>query len=510
MELKNRGKQKIVYSLLKWKIAVLCQLLIGTAFGQGMTERTTLQNRRPNIIFILADDLGWTDITPFGSTFYETPNLARLANEGMRFTNAYAASPVCSPTRASIVTGKHPVSLGLTDYIGAPDPQKLLNNPTWRERYPLLPAPTASHVPLSEMTISEALKTANYTTFIAGKWHLGDSTAYWPEHQGFDINKGGNSMGHPVRNEKNGSNGYFSPYGNPRLDDGPEGEYLPLRLAEETTRFIEANKEHPFFVYLSFYSVHTPLQTTPKLEKKYTDKKEKLKLEDRFEDQGKFKVRTNQSNVIYAGMVEAMDQAIGRVLDKLRELKLDENTLIIFFSDNGGLSTSEGHPTSNMPLRAGKGWLYEGGIREPLIVKWPGIIKPNTTNATPVISTDFYPTILQAANLPLIPQQHTGGVSLLPLFSSSKITSRALFWHYPHFSPQGGAPSSAVQEKGWKLIHSYIDDKYELYNLEKDISEKTNLADRYPSKVKKMKAQLSDWLKQQGALYPAPFQTIDK
>ncbi|WP_169818775.1 sulfatase [Niabella ginsenosidivorans] len=496
-------KQKKVRSLLKWKIAILCQALTCMAFAQGVVQ--TLHRHRPNIVFILADDLGWMDITPYGSTFYETPNLSRLAKEGMRFTNAYAASPVCSPTRASIMTGKHPVSMGLTDYIGAPDPQKILDNPKLRARYPFLPAPSVSKMPLGEITIAEALKKANYTTFIAGKWHLGDSAAYWPEHQGFDINKGGNSMGHPNLNAKKRYNGYFSPYGNPRLDDGPDGEYLPLRLAEETTRFIEANKEQPFFVYLSFYSVHTPLQTTKELERKYTDKKEKLKLDDRFENQGELKVRANQSNVIYAGMVDAMDQAIGRVLDKLTELKLDKNTLIIFFSDNGGLSTSEGHPTSNAPLRTGKGWLYEGGIREPLIVKWPGIIKPNTINTTPVMSTDFYPTLLQAANLSLMPQQHTGGISILPLFKGGIIAPRSLFWHYPHFSPQGGTPSSAVQEKGWKLIHSYVGDKYELYNLEKDISEKINLADRYPRKVSALKSQLFGWLKQQGALYPTPF-----
>lgn len=487
-------KFNLVIKLLStvFAVGIACQ-----SWGQGKTRR------QPNILFFLVDDLGWTDVEPFGSKFYETPNITRLAKEGMKFTNAYAACPVCSPTRASIMSGKYPVSMQTTDWFGAPQPEEVAQKPQLNARFPLLPASYRPYLPLEEVTVAEALKRNGYRTFIAGKWHLGDEEKYWPEHQGFEINKGGYSMGHPNLNRDKGFNGYFSPYGNPRLEDGPEGEYLPMRLAEETNRFIEANKDHAFFAYFSFYSVHTPLQASKELIEKYRIKRERLGLDDVFASEGKQKVRVNQSNITYAAMVDAMDQAIGKVLDKLKELKLEENTIVVFFSDNGGLSTSEGMPTSNLPLRGGKGWMYEGGIREPMIVKWPGIIKAGSVCSEPVISNDFYPTFLHAAGLPLLPSQHTGGINILPLLKGKAMKSRALFWHYPHYGNQGGSPASAVRDGNWKLIHWYVDDRYELFNLESDISEKLNVINKYPHEAAKLKAELQQWLEKEKALYPA-------
>ncbi len=307
----------------------------------------------PNVVFFLVDDLGWRDLGCYGSTFYETPNIDRLAATGMKFTQAYAACPVCSPTRASILTGKYPQRTGITDYISvnrSNQPEK------WPRRTKLLPAPYADRLPLSETTLAEALKHAGYATFFAGKWHLGPQ-GYYPEDQGFDINKGGCEWGAP-----SGGKRYFSPYGNPKLADGPPGEHLPARLAAETAAFISAHRDQPFLAYLSFYSVHVPLMARDDLLKKYEAKANKLQLAGpEWGTEGKQKVRLVQNLPVYAAMVEAMDQAVGTVLHKLDELGLADNTIVIFMSDNGGLATSEGHPTSNLPLRAGKGWLYEGG-----------------------------------------------------------------------------------------------------------------------------------------------------
>lgn len=469
----------------------LAILLLGINYANGQVK---VNKPKPNIVFFLVDDLGWTDVQPFGASFYETPNINKLAKEGMKFTNAYAACPVCSPTRASIMTGKYPAKMQTTDWFGAAQPEEEAKKANYKRI--LLPAPYKEYLPLEEKTIAEALKENGYQTFFAGKWHLGETPDLWPEHQGFDVNKGGNSKGNP------GQGGYFSPYHNPRLTDGPNGEYLPMRLAAETNKFIEDNKDQPFFAYFSFYSVHTPLDASKELVEKYKQKREKLGLTDEFGDEGGKKVRTVQSNVTYAGMVEAMDTAIGKVLDKLKELNLEENTIIVFFSDNGGLSINEGAPTSNLPLRGGKGWMYEGGIREPMIMKYPGLIKPNTTNETPIISNDFYPTLLQMAGLPLIPQQHSGGISILPLLEQKQIKKRCLFWHYPHYGNQGGSPASAVRNGDWKLIHWYEHDRYELFNLKNDISEKNNLLTYESKKAKKLKKELAKWLKKQGALFP--------
>jgi len=443
---------------------------------------------KPNFLFILVDDLGWKDLGCYGSTFYETPNSDRIAREGMRFTDAYAACPVCSPTRASIMTGKYPARVGITDYIAG------------RRRGKLIPPNYLLYLPHEEVTIAEALKEAGYATFFAGKWHLGQSK-YWPEKQGFDVNKGGCDRGGPYGGKK-----YFSPYGNPRLKDGPPGEHLPDRLASEAAGFIEASKDRPFLTYLSFYSVHTPLMARADLKRKYQAKAKAVKhTGPRFIREGSRQARQVQDHAVYGGMVEAMDQAVGKVLGALDRLGLADRTVVFFMSDNGGLSTSEGSPTSNAPLRAGKGWLYEGGIREPMMVRWPGVAKPGSTCPTPVTSTDFYPTMLEMAGLAMRPRQHADGVSLVPLLKrAGKLAREAIYWHYPHYGNQGGSPGGAVRSGDWKLIEFYEDDHVELYNLRTDIGEKTDLSAREPGRAAELRKMLHEWRKSVGAKMPKP------
>ncbi|MEQ8789222.1 MAG: sulfatase [Pirellulaceae bacterium] len=453
------------------------------------------EEEQTNFVFFLVDDLGWTDLGCFGTSFYETPNVDRLAAGGMRFTSAYAACPVCSPTRSSILTGKYPVRTSITDYInpgGANQPQK------WSRNTPLLPAPYSDRLAHKEVTLAETLKQQGYATFFAGKWHLGPE-GFWPEDQGFDVNKGGIERGGPY-----GGKRYFSPYGNPRLEDGPDGEHLPDRLATETSKFIEANRDKPFLAYLSFYSVHTPLMARADLKAKYEEKRKKLP-EDKpiWGEEGARKVRLVQEHAVYAGMVEAMDAAVGKVLDTLDRLKLADNTVVIFMSDNGGLSTSEGHPTSNLPLRAGKGWMYEGGIREPMIVRAPGVTEPGSVCDSPVISTDFYPTMLELGGLPLVEQQHVDGRSFAPLLRGESQDRGAMFWHYPHYGNQGGSPSAAIRDGDWKLIEFFEDGRHELYHLADDLGEQQDLAAKQPERVKEMAARLHAWQKETGAVFPA-------
>ena len=324
-----------------------------------------------NVVFILADDLGYMDVG-FNNpdSFYDTPVLDGLAKQSMRFTAAYAACSVCTPTRASIMTGQYPARTRNTDYSGAPNGREVIpEDPTdtaggdfkWHSGRPILPAPYLVALEHSHTTLAEFYKSKGHITMHAGKWHLGDKGS-WPKDHGFDINIAGVRGGGP------GKGGYFSPYNNPNLPDGPEGEHLPDRLATEVASFITANKDKPFFVYLPFYSVHTPLEGRPDLVEKYEAKREKLGLEPEFEDEFPRKNLTVQHHAVYAAMVEAMDEAIGKVLKAIDDNGLREDTIVVFFSDNGGLSTGEGFPTSNLPLRAGKGWAYEGGIREPMIV----------------------------------------------------------------------------------------------------------------------------------------------
>jgi arylsulfatase A-like enzyme len=451
----------------------------------------------PNFLFILVDDLGWTDLGCYGSTFYETPNIDRFSEKAVKFTDAYAACPVCSPTRASIMTGKYPARMNTTDWFGAPQPYNVEKH--WTKNKPLIPAEYIEYMPLEEITIAEVLKENGYSTFFAGKWHLGKE-GYYPEDQGFDINKGGWERGGPY-----GPGKYFTPYGNPKLEDGPEGEHLPDRLAQETIDFISLNKDNPFFAYLSFYSVHTPLIGRPDLVEKYEAKSESVNFDaEDFIPLNNNQWRQVQNHAVYAAMVEAMDEAVGRVLKALDSLNLSDNTVVFFMSDNGGLSTSEGHPTTNLPLKAGKGWLYEGGIREPMIIRWPGVSDPNSVCNYPVTSTDFYPTILDMANIPLKPDQHIDGISMVPLLNGEdKLSREAIYWHYPHYGNQGGSPGSAIRSGNYKLIEYFEDGHLELYDLSEDIGELENLIETRPEIADSLLVQLENWRLEVEARYPS-------
>lgn len=474
---------KFVYSLLLLFTGVLLNAQQGTSAGKKL-----------NVVFVLADDVGWKDFGCYGSDFHETPHLDALAADGMRFTRAYAANPVCSPSRASIMTGKYPHRVGITDYIN----MRSANQPeNWTRNTPLLPAPYQEQLALTETTLAETMKSAGYLTYFAGKWHLGGET-HWPEHQGFDINKGGYTAGQPAS--------WFVPYKNPRLPDGPEGEYLPERLANETARFIRENKDTTFFIYHSLYLAHTPLRARIALIEKYQQKAERLGLKDEFGKEGNNQVRLVQSKPVYAAMIEELDNVIGTIVRTLKEEGLYDHTLIIVTSDNGGLSTAEGHSTSNLPLRAGKGWMYEGGIREPLIIRVPGVTSPGSTSSALVSSPDFFSTILTLTGRPVKRSAGVDGQALGPILKGARQRERTLFWHYPHYSNQGGPPASCIMKGDWKLIKWYglNGDQYELFNVNADISEKQELGNRHPKKLAQMKKELENYLKKTGARFPTP------
>ncbi len=444
-----------------------------------------------NILFILVDDLGCRDLGVDGSTFHETPNIDTLANSGMRFENGYAACRVCSPSRASIMTGKATPRHGVTDWIGAP------SGTNWNRNDKVLPAEYTHNLPHKDTTLAEALHDAGYKTFFAGKWHLGKEGS-WPEDHGFDINKGGWEPGSP-------RGGYFAPWTNPRLKSGPNGESLTLRLAEETARFIEENQERPFFAFLSFYTVHSPIQTTEALCNKYRKKAEAMGLtqnKNRFKMDRRLPVRQTQDNPIYAGMMETLDDAVGLVLAKLKETGLEQNTVVIFTSDNGGVSSGDAYSTSLLPFRGGKGRQWEGGIREPYFIRVPGMTRPGSTTKTPAIGMDFYPTILELAGLPQMPEQHIDGTSLVPVLKGGSISERDLFWHYPHYGNQGGEPSAIIRSKNWKLIHYYEDGRDELYNLTDDKGEQTDLAAAHPEQAAALRKRLDTWLAETHARIP--------
>ena len=468
----------------------------GFVVADEVFARNFKDSRRPNFVFILVDDLGWRDLGCFGSRFYETPNVDKLASEGMRFTDAYAACPVCSPTRASIMTGKYPARLGLTDWI----PGRQAN----AGRYAAMdikPPAFAQELALTEVTIAEALKKGGYSTFHAGKWHLGKK-GYYPEDQGFDVNIGGCEYGSPP--------GYFWPWKKNNRDiglsaAGYEGEYLTDRLVTETLKFIESHKDGAFFVYLSFYTVHIPLEGKKELIEKYRAKAKRLGISDdqRFRKADGKNVRQVQDNAIYAAMVETMDSNVGRVMAKLDELGIGDDTVIIFMSDNGGLSTAEGRPTSNLPLRAGKGGLYEGGIREPMIVKWPGVVKGGSECNEAVVSCDFYPTMLEVAGLEIMDEQHIDGVSFAGLLTGKGGLDRdAIYWHYPHYSNQGGVPGGGVRCGDWKLIEWFENGRLELYNLKVDIAEKHDLSGEMAEKVNELHDKLLRWRRRVDASMP--------
>lgn len=441
---------------------------------------------KPNIIFILADDLGQMDVGAFNpQTFYETPNIDALAKRGMKFTQGYAACCVCSPTRGSIMTGKYPPRFGITNFIPGGKSGKLL------------PAPNADHLPLEETTIAEALRDGGgYSTFFAGKWHLGGDTFY-PGAQGFpaDLDNGAGRKGNAQ---------FWYPKSELTVPDPQEDPKTTERIVNEVVKFIGEHQNQPFYAFLPFLAVHTPIGARAELIAKYKKKAEKMPA-DAWGQERDNQVRLVQNNPVYAAMLEQLDTGIGRVVDAVEKSGLTNKTIICFMSDNGGLSTAEGLPTSNLPLRGGKGWPYEGGVREPMIVVAPGVTKAHSVCDSPVISTDFYPTLLELAGLKLKPDQHLDGVSFLPLLKGETMQrGKPLFWHYPHYANQGGAPNGVIRDGEWKLIEWYEDGALELYNVPQDISEKNDLAAQHPGKVKELHAKLIAWRKEVGALMPTP------
>jgi arylsulfatase A len=443
---------------------------------------------KPNFIIINVDDLGWTDLACYGSRFYETPHIDRLATQGMTFTDAYAACAVCSPTRAAIMTGRYPARLGLTDWIHHLDREALLaagtqKNPVDYVTIPgktLLCPPNPYWMELEEITLAEALREGGYCSAHIGKWHLGPDL-WFPDKQGFDVNIGGCEIGQPPT--------YFDPYyQNPQRSSIPTlkprkyGEYLTDRESEEAVHFIRDHAGEAFFLNMCHYAVHTPLEAQEELVSKYRHKEP-----------------SNQKNPVYAAMIESVDKATGRIMAVLDELNLSERTVIIFTSDNGGLQDIS---TDNAPLRSGKGYPYEGGIRVPLIIRWPGVISSGSTCRVPVVSVDFFPTICRIAGVRLPEDRAIDGESLLPLLEQNGGLEReAIFWHFPHYRGDI-VPYSIVRRRDWKLVKRYEGRRYELFNLREDLSETSDLSSERPAVAKELAHLLEDWLKNTGAKLP--------
>ncbi len=457
--------------------------LLPVVLGIGSLFVNAHAGDKPNFVFILVDDLGRQDLGCYGSTFHATPHIDQLSQEGVRFTDAYSASSICSPTRASILTGKYPVRVGITR------------------------ATPEQSLALEEVTIAEALKEAGYRTAHMGKWHLQShqdkGRTHYPEAQGFDVNIGGHTAGQPAS--------FFYPYtakaakyaknNVPDLDGGEEGEFLTDRLTEEGIQFIKDSGDQPFLLNLWYYAVHTPVQGKPEKVLKYEAKAKELGYDPKEEHgiaEHESWHHSRQDNPKYAALVESVDDGVGRLLTAIKELGKADNTVVIFMSDNGGLSTghSKKAPTSCLPLRAGKAWLYEGGVRQPLIVKWPGHIVAGATNSETVISTDFYPTMLEMAGLPQRPEQHLDGVSFAPLLTgeADHLEREAIYFHTPHhhhINTMG--PASSVRMGDYKLIEPFRSGEVELYNLKADLGEQNNLAAQMPELAERMKQMLVDW-----------------
>lgn len=427
---------------------------------------------KPNIVFILADDLGWRDLSCMGSEYFETPNIDRLASQGLLFTDAYAAAPVCTPTRAAFMTGKSPAQLGITAVFDRD-----------RREMPLLPPDWPHALPHHEYTIAERLKDGGYVTAHMGKWHLGPTEAFWPETHGFDVNIAGCNLGRVPT--------FFSPYENPRISNGPEGEYLTERLGREAANFIRQQADTSFFLYLPFYSPHAPLEAPEASITAFEGK----------EPDGGQKIPT------YAAMIAELDKAVGMVMGALEEAGLADNTLLVFTSDNGGVKTIwDVEITDNAPLRAEKFLLYEGGIRVPLIIRWPAVTPTGAKTRQLVSTIDFLPTIMAAVGAPVL-APNTDGIDLNPVLrmGDDALTNRPLAWHYPHYMPrQDMKPSSAMRVGQYKLIHWLEDHRIELFDLENDIGETKNLAPKMPEKTMQLYHQLETWRNQVGALMPRP------
>ena len=431
-------------------------------------------NQQPNILLIMADDLGWKDLNCQDNPKLKTPNLDKLASKGVRFTDAYAAAPVCSPTRAALITGLAPARLHITQH--GPDGKSF-----WPDDRKVQPPPSSNELSTEYFTLAEKLKAAGYSTGFFGKWHLGNAKEFWPSHHGFDVNLGGCGFGGPPT--------YFDPYRIPTLPSRQPGEYLSDRLAEETITYMRQNHKNPMFICLWTYNPHYPFEAPEELIDGFVGK----------EGRG-------LKNPIYGAQLEATDRAIGRVLNELEQLRVSDKTLVIFTSDNGGWSGA----TDNHPLRQGKGYLYEGGLRVPLIIRWPGHTKEGTTNSTPVISMDLTSTILEATqDAPSPPTLEKGktldGVSLIPLLDGKSIERNELYFHYPHFAfHRSNRPGSAIRNGNYKLILNYDDSSTELYDLKKDISETNDLSKEKPELSRALLGSLNQWLDEVGADRPTP------
>ena len=479
--------EKNMFRIVQILILLICFLFPCATSASSPSDTGSEQS--PNVVVILVDDLGYMDIGANNQNcFYETPRIDSFAKTAMRFTDGYAANPVCSPTRFSLMTGRYPTRVGATNFF------------TGNRSGKFLPAPLHNKMPLDEITLAQLLKKKNYATFFAGKWHLGPSEEYFPQNRGFDVNQGGWTKGGPYTGKK-----YFAPFKNPQLKpESPDGEHLPARLARDTANFIKENADKPFLAYLSFYSVHTPLIGRPDLIKKYKAKAEKVNGEE-FADEEQVigdkprKVRVLQKHAVYGAMVEAMDEAVGTVLKQIEDSKITDNTIVIFTSDNGGLSTSEGSPTSNVPLRGGKGWIYEGGIREPWIIRYPGSTKAGSVSEEPICSIDVFPTIAKATGLTL--DHEIDGVDLTAALKGETLDREALYWHYPHYSNQGGMPGGAIRMGDYKLLERYEDGRVHLYNLKDDLGEQNDLSQQDPERVESMRNKLHVWYKQVDAKF---------
>ncbi len=466
-------------------------------------------SKKPNVLFILIDDMGWKDLSCYGSDFYETPNIDSIAKNGMKFLQAYSTCPVCSPARASIMTGKYPARVGITDWID------FAEKPSHPLQGMLMDAPYKKGLPSDEYTIAKAFQDNGYNTWHVGKWHLGEKGKS-PLEFGFDVNIGGCDVGSP------GPSGYFSPWETISAlkdVDVPKDTYLTDYLGDQASDLIRNLKsDQSFFMHMSFYAVHTPIQAKQEKLDKYTKKAKDMGLDkiDPFTVGGKGTTidkqdrdiirRTVQSDVAYAGLIDSLDENIGKILTALKEKNLLEDTIIVFTSDNGGLATSEGCPTSNLPLSEGKGWMYEGGTREPMMIQWQGKIKPHENTKNYVTGTDFYPTLLELAGLDLVENQHVDGKSFAPLLtaniSENDFERGAIYWHYPHYGNQGGSPASSVRENDMKLIYFYEDHHAELYNVVSDIEERHDIAKENPELVKKLVAMIQTWMIETKALTP--------
>ncbi|MEY4917964.1 MAG: Arylsulfatase precursor [Verrucomicrobiota bacterium] len=474
-------------------------LVIAVFFGAFLHPVCAAENSaanaktKPNILFILVDDYGIKDVGVEGSKFYETPNIDSLARSGMRFTQGYSACSVCSPSRASILLGQYPTRHGITDWIGEETGKDFAG----KRQAKLLVPEYVHQLPADETTLAAALKGAGYKTFFAGKWHLGNKGA-WPEDRGFDINKGGWEAGSP-------DGGYYAPWNNPNLPSGPPGQSLTQRLADETISFIEQNTNKPFLAYLSFYAVHGPIQTTKPLWEKYRAKAStQPQPKERFEIDRTLPVRIVQDNPIYAGLIDEMDNAVGRVLKKLDTLGLTTNTIVVFTSDNGGVVSGDSFSSSELPFRGGKGRQWEGGTRVPLYIRALGLTHAASVCGTPVSGIDFFPTLLELAGTTSAPKQTIDGVSLVPLLNGGSLPPRPLFWHYPHYGNQGGEPSSIIHAGDWKLIHYWEDGRNELYNLTVDAGERHDLSAAEIKRAADLWSQLQTWLKSTDAKIPQP------